>query len=112
MKKSIISVFIVLSILSIPKAALAGECVLSVTRTACPGKEVESYKKCSGKQSCEEIKETGSADACAKEAVKACENARLDITKSKLITAKFDDEAVEGGKDFCDTNRADFNKCK
>lgn len=91
--------------------AIAGDCVLNVTRTACPGKEAESYKKCDGKQSCEEMKETSSAEACAKEALKACDNARLDITKSKVITASFDGAPVEGGKNFCEANRPDFNKC-
>lgn len=92
--------------------AFAGECVINFTRTACPGHEVESYKKCDGQQSCEEPKETASADTCAKEALKACENARFEITKSKVITATFDGEAVDGGKNFCDANRPDFNKCK
>jgi len=92
-------------------SAFAGECVIHVTRTACPGKELESYKKCNGKQSCEEIKETATAEACGNEALKACENARLDITKSKVITATFDDQPVDGGKNFCDANRPDFNKC-
>ncbi len=91
--------------------AIAGDCVISVTRTACPGKEAESYKKCDGKQSCEELKETASAEACAKEALKACDNARVEITKSKVITASFDGASVQGGKNFCEDNRPDFNKC-
>ncbi len=111
MKKSIM-MFGLLCALS--ASSFAGECVLDVTRTACPGKEAESYKKCDGKQSCTETKKTGTAAACAKEAVKACDNIgdRQLITKSKVITATFNGEKVEGGKDFCDTNRPDFNKCK
>ncbi len=94
--------------------AYAGDCVLKVTRTACPGKEAESYKKCDGKQSCEEFKETASIEACAKETLKACDNVgdRQQQTKSKVITATFDGAPVEGGKNFCDANRPDFNLCK
>jgi hypothetical protein len=29
-----------------------GDCAISYTRTACPGKETASYSKCDGKQSC------------------------------------------------------------
>lgn len=32
--------------------AAAGECAIEYIRTACPGKEAESYSKCNGKQSC------------------------------------------------------------
>lgn len=91
--------------------AFAGDCTLKITRTACSGMEGESYKKCGGKQACDELKETASADACANEGLKACENTRLDITKSKVITADFDGEAVQGGKNLCDPARPDFNKC-
>lgn len=86
---------------------------MNVTRVACPGHEQESYEKCGGEATCEEVKKSASSDACAKEALKACDNSadRQKITKSKAITAKFDDTPVEGGKNFCDEGRADFNKC-
>ncbi len=107
---------ILLALISVSYAssAFAGECKMSVTRTACAGKEVESYKKCAGKASCEEVKKVGSAEACAKEALKACENMgdRQKITKSKVITATFAGQPVEAGKNFCEANRSDFNKCQ
>jgi len=109
--KRVLFAVVTLGLLSIVDNAYAGECVIKVTRTACPGKEAESYKKCDGKQSCEDIQETDTAAACAEAALKACYNARLDITKSKVITATFDNVPVEGGKNFCDPNRPDFNKC-
>ncbi|MDZ4787176.1 MAG: hypothetical protein SGJ02_13975 [bacterium] len=109
--RKIMILALIASTVSISNFALAGDCELSVTRIACPGKEAESYKKCDGKPSCTELKETASADGCAKEALKACENSRLDITKSKVITSKFDGTAVESNKDFCAGDRADFNKC-
>jgi len=95
----------------------AGTCEIKFTRTACPGKEEISYKKCDGKQSCSEFVESASVDECRAEAVKACENKRLEITKSKVINATFDDKAITsaGGKaDFCEdyANRAaEFNRC-
>jgi hypothetical protein len=95
-----------------PKAAGAG-CVLKVTRTACPGKEKESYSKCNGKQSCEMQDAAASAADCAAAALKACENTpdRQQVTKSKVITAVFGGQPVEGGKNFCAADRPDFNQC-
>ena len=81
--------------------AFAGECVLQIERTACPAKETESFAKCNGKKSCDESKKTSSAETCTKEAVKACQNKRFDITQDKKITATFDGKSVESGKDFC-----------
>jgi hypothetical protein len=87
--------------------------VLTVTRTACPGKEKESFSKCDGKASCEVKDKAADAKACAAAAVKACENTpdRQKVTKSKSITAIFDGKPVEGGKNVCAADRADFNKC-
>ncbi|MFZ3229620.1 MAG: hypothetical protein WA160_05415 [Pseudobdellovibrio sp.] len=98
----------------------AGKCVFDVTRTACPGKEAESFAKCSGKKAqCIDDKESTGKDReatsekdCAKKALKACENARTDITDSKIITATFDGKPVEAGKNFCAADRPDFKKCK
>lgn len=90
----------------------AGECVIHYNRTACPGQEEASYAKCGGKKECDETKEAKSEKDCAKKALKACDNARLQETKAKAITAMFDGKPVEGGKNFCDSDRPDFNKCK
>jgi hypothetical protein len=32
--------------------AQAGDCAVEYNRTACPGKEAESYSKCDGKKNC------------------------------------------------------------
>ncbi len=87
--------------LSFQVQAFAGECTLSITRDACPGMDKDSYSKCEGKKSCDEVKKTGSAEACAKEALKACQNKRTSVTKNKNVTAIFDKAPVEAGKDFC-----------
>ena len=92
-------------------SAFAGECVIHTVREACAGKEEISYKKCEGKKECGETTKAATEKDCAKKALKSCDNARLDITKSKTITAKFDGKDVEGGKNFCAADRADFNKC-
>ena len=92
--------------------AQAGKCVLSVTRVACSAAtEAESYSKCKGQASCTEATTAMSEKDCGKKALKACENARLNITKSKTIKAEFDGKPVEGGKNFCAADRPDFNKC-
>jgi len=80
----------------------AGECVLHVTRTACPGQEKVSYSKCGGAQSCDEKKQAASATQCAAKAKKeGCRNTRYEITKYKKVTAEYDGKPVQGGKDFC-----------
>ncbi len=97
--------------------AFAGSCDLSITRTACPGKEAISYKKCDGQASCVEKETAADAAACKAMAVEACSNKRLEITKSKVITAKFDGKEIKtdgGDTDFCKAfpNRSkEFDKC-
>jgi hypothetical protein len=92
--------------------AIAGECVLKTTRTACPGKEKDSYAKCGGQASCDEKAPAGSEKECAEKAAKACDNSRPNVTKSKTVFATFDGKPVEGGKNFCASDRSDFNKCE
>lgn len=97
--------------------AVAANCDLNYTRTACPGKEAISYKKCDGKQSCVKTVAADNAEACRVKAVEACANDRLDITKSKIITATFNGKAVPnkaGATDHCADyaeREAEFNKC-
>lgn len=79
----------------------AADCVLSITRTACPGQEKDSFSKCGGKASCDETVPAASASQCTLKAKSACANKRLEITKYKKVTAKFDGTAIDGGKDFC-----------
>lgn len=105
-------------ILSVSGAqALAGSCDINYTRTACPGKEAISFKKCDGKPSCTKTKAADTLEACRSKAVAACANDRLDITKSKVVTATFDGKPVKnkaGGTDHCldyAEKEAEFNKC-
>ncbi len=81
--------------------ASAGECVLEVTRTACPSMEKESFSKCDGKASCKETVPAASSSQCALKAKAGCANKRLDVTKYKKVSATYDGAAVDGGKDFC-----------
>ena len=98
-------------------AAAAGECAIEYNRTACPGKETESFSKCGGKQSCVMPEAAGSAQDCQAAALKACANDRLSITRSKVIRAKFDGAAVmsaSGKDDFCadyEKRAAEFDQC-
>lgn len=95
----------------------AGTCEIFTTRTACPGQQAVSYKKCNGEQSCSEFIEVNTSAECKSEATKACENKRFDITKSKIITAKFEKVALKndaGGEDFCETyanRKKEFDQC-
>jgi hypothetical protein len=96
--------------LSVP--AFAGECVLKTTRTACPGKEKESFSKCNGQASCDEKVGADSEKDCAEKAAKSCDNSRPSITKSKTVSATFDGKPVSGGKNVCAAERPDYNKCE
>jgi hypothetical protein len=81
--------------------AFAGDCVLQITRTACPGQEKESFSKCDGKANCTESVPAASASQCTLKAKSGCTNKRYEITKYKKVSATFDGAPVEGGKDFC-----------
>jgi hypothetical protein len=113
MIKTIAMITMVMAAAWAQPAAADGKCVLQVTRTACPGKEKESFSKCDGKASCEVKDAAADEKACAAAAEKACENApdRQKVTKSKVIKALFGGKTVEGGKNFCAADRPDFNKC-
>ncbi len=97
--------------LSLTAIAEAG-CVIHYNRTACPGKEAESYSKCNGTKECDkEDTSATSVAACEQATAAACANTRLTITKSKVITGKFNGKALRGGSNFCASNRPDFNQC-
>jgi hypothetical protein len=89
--------------------AFADICEISITRDACPGKDVESYVKCGGKQSCVQKKKADNFDACKKAGEEECTNTRTDITKAKTITVKF---GKDTSTNLCKADRPDFNKCK
>ncbi|MGQ0457407.1 MAG: hypothetical protein ACT4OU_10130 [Hyphomicrobium sp.] len=108
---------------SIPLAALFGivfatsafaDCVVNVNRTACAGKESESYSKCQGAKSCDKDYAASTEAACIAAAKENCPNSRLDITKSKIVKARLNGKPLSGpyGGNFCAPNRPDFNKCK
>ena len=95
-------------------AFAADDCVIHYNRTACPGKEEEAYSKCGGTKECDKAADASTEAACTAAAKEACANSRLEITKSKRITARFNGKALKGsdGANFCASNRPDFNKCK
>jgi hypothetical protein len=84
--------------------AHAGDCAVDYTRTACAGKEAESFAKCDGKKNCVKTSPADTAQACQDVALKACANDRLDVTQSKEIKASFNGQALKsasGKDDFC-----------
>jgi hypothetical protein len=93
------------------------DCAVHYTRTACSGQEAVSYKKCDGDQSCTKYKPADSLEACQDAALNSCENKRLDITKSKVITAMYKGmpiKSVSGKDDFCldyPNKDTEFNQC-
>jgi hypothetical protein len=104
-------------LVNVAEAEGAGDCAITYTRTACPGQEAESYKKCDGKQSCTKLVAADSEAKCQEAAVAACSNDRLTVTKSKVIGAKFKGKALKtkaGQDDMCldyAKRAAEFNQC-
>lgn len=94
-----------------------GNCAVTYNRTACKGQESMSFKKCKGNPSCTKEKPAASPAECQVMANQACANDRLDITKSKVVTATFDGQKVlskSGKEDFCldyENVATEFNKC-
>jgi uncharacterized protein (UPF0179 family) len=100
-----------LCLLTLSQVAQAG-CVIHYNRTACPGQETVSYSKCNGTKECDkEDTSATSVKACEQATAAACVNTRLTITKSKIVTGKFNGTALRGGSNFCASNRPDFNQC-
>ena len=96
-----------------------GDCIVHYVRTACDGQEETSYAKCDGEQECDKAKEAASVEECQAAALKSCGNDRLDITKSKVITATYKGEAIKpdaesDNMDFClnyENRDAEYNQC-
>lgn len=117
MRNSILTFLSVMMLACFASQSWAGSCEINFDRTACPGQEAISYKKCDGEKTCTEYKETASAAECATAATADCENKRLNITKSKVITATFDGvplKTAAGSSDFCTAyalKDKEFNHC-
>jgi len=122
MKNLVVTLGTVIAAAGFSLPLYAGDCVVHYERTACKGKEVESFKKCDGQAGCDKQKPANSPEECAAAALKSCNNSRLDITKYKVITATYDGQALVGGFDtsgnpdpaganFCAADRPDLNQC-
>jgi hypothetical protein len=102
---------------SVAQAEGATECALTYTRNACPGQEAESYKKCDGQKSCTKLVAADSEKKCQELAIDACQNDRLTVTQSKVITATYKGKAIKsttGKDDLCldyPKRDAEFNQC-
>lgn len=122
--KSILALCASIVVLSAADSAQAADCVVHFKRTPCAGQEAESYKKCDGKQECDESKAAATTEeACLKAALASCDNTRIDVTKYKVITATFKGAGLTGGftpdgkpdpkgANFCAADRPDLNKCQ
>lgn len=82
--------------------AFAGDCVITIERKACPGKEVDALKPYNGKNPTEESKKLDSADACEKFAEKSSKIVRKGTLSGKKVTVKFDGKDL--GKTFDGTS--------
>jgi len=117
MKKYLGTLLAIAVLMPASYAVNAGECAVNYVRTACPGKEDISYKKCDGEKECTKMKAASSVEECREVATKSCSNSRLDITKSKVITAQFEGAPIQtdsGADDFCleyENRSSEFDQC-
>ena len=74
--------------------AFAGECALSITRDACPGKEEMAYKPYGGKKTTEEKKSAANEAECKTQGEKAAKIVRKGTLSGKQVAAKFDGKAA------------------
>ena len=94
------------------------KCEITYDRTACKGKDAESFAKCDGKKTCTKVESAEDESECKEAALKACANSRVDVTKSKVVTAKWGDKEImskSNKKDFCadyEKKAVEFNKCE
>ena len=103
-----ISKLMILVLFSIP--AFAGECVLTVTREACPGKDDAAYKPYGGQKTKPMNKSASDEAACRKAVEQECKIVRKGVLKSKSIKATFDGKDLDGGKDQC-AGHKDYDRC-
>jgi hypothetical protein len=86
----------VLSVLALATTtqAFAAECVISINRKACAGKETEAFKPYQGKETTEEKKSVADEAACKSMAEKAAKIVRKGTLTAKKVSAKFDGKDV------------------
>lgn len=78
--------------------AYAGDCVMKIKRTACPGKATEAFKPYNGKEETEEKKSVKDLKACEAETEKASKIVRKGVLSQKTTKATFDGKDI--GKSF------------
>jgi uncharacterized protein YdeI (BOF family) len=82
---------IAVAMFSLVASSAFAECKLSITRTACPGKETEAFKPYDGKTTTEEtIKKATTQDACVKEGEKASKIVRKGTLSKKAVKISFE----------------------
>lgn len=109
MKKLIVGCLAALVTYVMPTSAIAGDCVVTITRVACPGREAICYSKCNGVPTCDETKKFDSKEECEKEALRNCTVFRPGDTKEKKVIAKFNESSLNDGKNYCDPVKPEFN---
>ncbi|WP_374076754.1 hypothetical protein [Bdellovibrio bacteriovorus] len=91
---------LIVSMLLMGQMAFAGDCVISIDRKACAGKETEAMKPYNGKNPTEETKKLDNEEACGKWAEKSSKIVRKGTLTEKIVSAKFDGKDL--GKTFAD----------
>lgn len=91
---------VILAMMIMAPASFAGDCALSVQRTACPGKEAETLRPYEGKNPTTEKYSTADVAGCEKKADRASKIIRKGTLAQKTVTGKFDGKYLS--KSFTD----------
>jgi hypothetical protein len=83
----------------IAQFAGAAECLLSIDRTPCAGKEAEARKPYGGKNPTDEKTKAKDGEACLKDAEKAAKIIRKGTLTKKVVAAKFDGKDLGSKED-------------
>jgi len=86
---------LIFSALILSSSLFAGECVMTIDRTACAGKETEMLKPYNGKNPTVEKKTVAALEECSALAEKASKIVRKGTLAGKKVTATFDGKALD-----------------
>jgi hypothetical protein len=95
---------LLIGLIVLAQSAMAGECSLSINRTACAGKEAEALKPYDGKNPTVEKGKATDLEGCTKEGEKAAKIVRKGTLAKKVVTITFDGKAVG--------DKSDSKECK
>lgn len=86
--------FCLIAVSALLSTSVFADCMLSIDRTACSGKEAEARKPYDGKNPTEEKGKATTEEACLKEGEKAAKIVRKGVLAKKTVKISFGGKAL------------------